>query len=509
MAVEITSSDIFTPQQLTMHSKIFAGPGAGKTHFLVENVKNIVTTHPYVAKSRARKVLCITYTNAAVDEIIRRLDRYADSVEIHTIHGFIIEHIIKPFQQDLREIISEEFGITVDGKGIITSQVEGLGILHGIDKAEIFKYINDKTAESTELSYSKRIMGDVQVNIMDYLQDATLFAAKKADEKLSASSKIINTHILPIKAYIWSVVKKLTHDEILYFGYRIIERNHTALYATRVKFPFVFVDEFQDTNPLQTMLIKLIGAKSTVIGIIGDVAQSIYSFQGAKPSQFTDFTMGGERELVQYVINDNRRSTANIVNFCNYLRQSDSNVTQRSRIITEAKKIHFIIGESDEAKVKIAEIIEDGGVVLTRTWAAAFSYIRGITPKQVDFLKRIYNSYYTSPIDIRRDIEEHNFVTWVKAFKCIFGLWNGYRTGAFIDILKAFSLYLDIDYKKITPKSISQIKKLSGSLFADLNENTTNETTTNVIENFNMQIMDEQYSELKGVLGTNFKMLFL
>lgn len=133
--------------------------GAEKTHFLVENVKNIVTTHPYVAKSRARKVLCITYTNAAVDEIVRRLDRYIDSVEIHTIHGFIIEHIIKPFQQDLREIISEEFGITVDGKGKITSQVEGLGILHGVDKAEIFKYITDKTAETTELSCSKKNHG--------------------------------------------------------------------------------------------------------------------------------------------------------------------------------------------------------------------------------------------------------------------------------------------------------------------------------------------------------------
>lgn len=86
------------------------------------------------------------------------------------------------------------------------------------------------------------------------------------------------------------------------------------------------MDEFQDTNPLQTMLIKLIGVKSTTIGIIGDIAQSIYSFQGAKPSQFADFAMNGERELAQYVINDNRRSTANIVNFCNYLRQSDSNV---------------------------------------------------------------------------------------------------------------------------------------------------------------------------------------
>lgn len=274
------------------------------------------------------------------------------------------------------------------------------------------------------------------------------------------------------------------------------------------------MDEFQDTNPLQTMLIKLIGAKSTTIGIIGDIAQSIYSFQGAKPSQFADFAMNGERELAQYVINDNRRSTANIVNFCNYLRQSDSNVSQCSRkpypddatkLKTEAKKVHFIIGESDIAKSQIAEIIADGGVVLTRTWAAAFSYIRGITPGQVDCLKKIYNSYYTSPIDIRRDIEEHNFVTWVKAFKCIFGLWDGYRTGAFIDILKAFSIYVDIDHKKITPKSISLIKKLSGNLFAGLNENTTDKTTALVIENFNALILEEQYSELKDVLGADFK----
>lgn len=60
-------------------------------------------------------------------------------------------------------------------------------------------------------------------------------------------------------------------------------------------------------------------------------------------------------------------------------------------------------------------------------------------------------SINTSPIDIRLDIEEHNFVTWVKAFKCIFGLWDGDRTGAFIDVLKAFLIYVHIDHKKITP----------------------------------------------------------
>jgi len=514
MAIEITSGNIFTAEQLAKHSKIFAGPGAGKTHFLVENVKNIVTTHPHVAQSRARKVLCITYTNAAVDEITRRLDRYADSVETYTIHGFIIEHIIKPFQHDLREIISEEFGLTIGSKGKITSQIEGLGILHGVDKTEIFKYITDITSESAELSYSKKVMGDVQVKIMDYIQDATSFASKTADKKLSASSKIASAHILPIKEYIWSVVKKLTHDEILYFGYRILERNHTALYATRVRFPFIFVDEFQDTNPLQTTLIKLIGAKSTVISIIGDIAQSIYSFQGAKPSQFANFAMSSERELVEYVINGNRRSTANIVNFCNYLRQSDTNVSQNSikqylnevtKHIAEAKKVRFIIGHDDDAKTQIAEIIANGGVVLTRTWAAAFSYIRGITKEQVTCLNKIYNSYYASPIDLRRDIEEHSYVTWVKAFKFIFGLWNSYRTGAFADVLRAFSFYAEIDHKKITPKLISQIRKLSEHLFSGLNENTTSKTTVSVIDNFNAKITDDQCSEIVSFLGSDFK----
>ena len=78
-------------------------------------------------QSKERKVLCITYTNAAVDEIKRRLDRFSASVEAHTIHGFIIEHIIKPFQEDLRQIMQEDFGITVNGKCKITSQVEGVG----------------------------------------------------------------------------------------------------------------------------------------------------------------------------------------------------------------------------------------------------------------------------------------------------------------------------------------------------------------------------------------------
>jgi superfamily I DNA/RNA helicase len=278
-----------------------------------------------------------------------------------------------------------------------------------------------------------------------------------------------------------------------------------------VKFPFIFVDEFQDTNPLQTMLIKLIGAKSTVINIIGDIAQSIYSFQGAKLSQFAKFTMSGEREVAEYVINGNRRSTANIVSFCNYLRQSDASVFQNSikpylndtaKLAAETKKVHFLIGDSDNIKTLISEIISDGGVVLTRTWAAAFSYIRGITKEQVTSLKRIYNSYSKSPIDIHRDIKEHNFVTWVRAFKFIFGLWNGYQNGSVVDVLRAFHLYKEIEPRKITPKFILQLKKLSEAIFLGLSEGTTCKTTASVVNNFNAKL--REYQEIVAILGSDF-----
>lgn len=513
MAIEITSEDIFTPEQLKSHFKIYAGPGAGKTHFLVENVKNIVAHNPIIADSRSRKVLCVTYTNAAVDEIKRRLDKFTDCVDICTIHGFIIEHILQPFQQDLISLMESDFGISVRAKGKITSQIEGLGILHGVDKNEIYEYVkksNPLECSNDTFDYSKKTMGEIQTDNNGFVDSVIKGEARQA--KLKAPPKVAERHIVPIKQYIWSVVRKLTHDEVLYFGYRILETNPTALYAIRVKFPFIFVDEFQDTSPIQTLLIKLIGQRSTVIGVIGDIAQSIYSFQGARPTDFGTFSIEGQRSIEEYVINGNRRSTENIVNFCNFLRQSDKQVVQVSKrtydledekIRAEAKKIHFLIGSSPNVQRIIQAVIQEGGVVLTRAWAAAFDYIRDIDDEQSKLLKSIYNSYWPSPIQLRDEIAEHNNVTWVRAFRFIFMLWEGYLNGSFIDILQSLRLYGNIDPQKITPKVIYQIGKISKGIFSNIEEGTH---TVEKIEAFNAKIKEQEFVDLrKAVFDEDFE----
>lgn len=508
MVNEITSGYIFNKEQLQTHSKIYAGPGAGKTHFLVENVKNIITNNDAIAKSKSRKILCITYTNAAVDEIRKRLERYIDYVEAYTIHGFIIEHIIKPFQRDLIDIMKSDFNISVSEKGKITSQIEGLGILHGIDKEEIFNYIkrtNPGKFDTDEFNYSKKIMSDVEVDNNKFLSS---ISTGEFSYELKASNKINKEHIVPIKQYIWSVVRKLTHDEILYFGYRILEKNPTALYAMRVKFPFIFIDEFQDTNPLQTLIVKLIGQKSSKIIVVGDIAQSIYSFQGAKPSDFKSFCIDSESDNV-YSISGNRRSTENIVNFCDFLRKADTSVTQNSikiyandeaKRISESKKIHFIIGESDENRKIINEIINEGAVVLTRAWAVAFDYIQNIEESQAAILKKIYNSYYNTPINIRDEIVEHNNVKWVRAFRFIFKLWESFKNGSFIDMLSALQIYLQIDAKYITPKFIFRLNNMLRNVFDNINDSSI---TYEIIQKFNNQLLNVEYADLKELFKGN------
>jgi len=501
MAIEIRSEDLLSFEQLKHHVKIYAGPGAGKTHFIVENVKNIVKTDSKIKESKQRKVLCITYTNAAVDEIKSRLEDYSESVDVYTIHGFIIEYIIKPYQTELKKHMLNDFGIKIAIKGRITSQIEGLGILHGHDKEKIFGYINDESNTDDDLSYSKKKMGDVQIDIDKFCNDSTT--------SIKTPDKIDGKHKIAIKKYAWAIAKKLTHDEILYFGYRIVS-NSTIAYALRVQFPYIFVDEFQDTNPLQAMLIKEIGSESTIIGIIGDMAQSIYSFQGAKPSKFEDFNIDEKTDTYEYKISGNRRSTKNIVSLCNYIRKSDGlkqvgikpYKDNKLKEQAEKKKVCFVVGETLQANKKINEIITAGGVILTRTWAAAFNYMDGVTDEQKTILKKVYNSYYASPIDLRAEIAEYNNVTWVRAFKFILRLFDTFNTKSVADVLEALKLYIDVNnlVKKsvFTANILNQMNLLLEELFNTLSDTTV---TVKVIDDFNRLLKTEKYTNLFNVLS--------
>ena len=505
MAIEIKSGDILSNKQLEQHMKIYAGPGAGKTHFLVENIKNIIANNKKITKSENKKILCITYTNAAVDEIKRRLVKYRDNVAIYTIHGFIIEYIIKPYQTELKKHILNDFGIKIDSEVKISSQIEGLGILHGHDRDKIYEYIKSESGTDSAIDYGKDVMGKVEIDISGYC-DANIM-------EISKPSRVQEEHKIPIKKYVWNKAKKLTHNEILYFGYKMVKSNSTISYALRVQFPFIFVDEFQDTNPLQAKLLEHLGEKHTVVGVIGDMAQSIYSFQGASPSKFGNFKVSGS-VINEYNIIGNRRSSSNIVHMCNYIRKSNTLVqvsikeykNQDIRSEKESIEVKFICGESEETMCNINEIVQEGGVVLARTWAASFEYMNGVSREQKDLLRRIYNSYYNSTIDIRAEILEHTNVTWVLAFRFILSLWDAFQTKSVVDILKAFNLYVDtkkfVKDKGLNVKILVKLGNILSKIFRDLDDDTK---AVNIINKFNDELNLHENNEILKILSNEKK----
>ena len=99
-------------------------------------------------------------------------------------------------------------------------------------------------------------------------------------------------------------------------------------------------------------------------------------------------------------------------------------------------------------------------------------------------------------------IRDSNNVTWVRAFRFIFNLWESYLNGSFIDVIYALKLYATINVRNLTPKAIFQIKKLSSNVFGEVDEQSY---TCEIIKKFNTEIEKPDFTNFRETfLGSNF-----
>lgn len=190
-----------------------AGAGSGKTWALVESLKYLLNTYGDVLRRRNQKVVCITYTNVAKDEIEERIN-HNELVEVGTIHEFLWS-VIKNFQRELKiEILESE-------------QLEDDDEKRGLQKA-----LESKVIEYSQ--YGKNLLEG-----------------------------------------------RITHSDVIRLAVILFEKYSKISLLTRAKYPFVFVDEYQDTEPsvVNLLLDKILGDKKAdiVIGFFGDSMQKIYN----------------------------------------------------------------------------------------------------------------------------------------------------------------------------------------------------------------------------------------
>lgn len=292
------------------HFRVFSGPGAGKTYWLVNHIKNVIRNSKRL--SSVRYIACISYTNVAVNEIIEKLGPYGEKVEVSTIHSFLYRNIVKPY---LHLIKDEQGNPLVDFKRVDGHDEHRLIYPYfqkWIVKLRATRIFGNKAKLNTLKNCLPKFGWALDGN-------GRVIATLKPQEYLSYITEPFKSNLQSYKLLYWQH-GIIDHDDVLYFAHKILTENPVLKSFISVRFPYVFIDEFQDTHPIQTQVLKWLAAESTKVGVIGDTKQSIYGFMGAHVSDFINLDLSG---MQNYFIENNRRSTDNIIALLNRVRSDE------------------------------------------------------------------------------------------------------------------------------------------------------------------------------------------
>lgn len=338
------------------HFRVLAGPGAGKTYWLVNHVQNVVRTSQRL--SAVSRVACISYTNTAVTELRTRLGEAAKHVDVCTIHNFLYRHVVRPY---LHLLTGTNGGPLVnyaavrghDEHHVNWNKVDGWLRANGHAKflTRRLKGALDTILERlTELTWSK---GD----------DGTWTLAPRTGRGMGDTLwDVCSTpKLIDYKKLYWRE-GTIDHEDVLYFAYRILEEHPTLQSFLSAKFPYIFIDEFQDTIQVQARIVRWLAEHGTRVGVIGDPEQAIYGFLKTTPKHFSDFSLP---DFVDYYIADNRRSTGQIVQLLNGIR-ADS-LTQTALRGDEGEPPSVYIGDLE----KVIPVIKAPSPGLSTIWILA------------------------------------------------------------------------------------------------------------------------------------------
>ena len=339
------------------HARVTAGPGAGKTYWLAEHTKNVIRRSKKL-HSHARMGL-ISYTNIAADELKQKLGNDAIRATTGTIHSFLYANVIKPYVYLIKN---------ADGQSIVNT-----ALLDGHDEHHVSRGKLDDWLAT--VNYRQVLRDQGQIDILKQALAAIRWAQNNdpgqwtlgihppewIERQIWRPIKVRLTpeNLLTYKALYWAD-GVLDHDDVLYFSSRILHEYPLIVSCLSARYPFLFIDEFQDTVPAQTNIVRLLAAQGTTVVVIGDPEQSIFTFAGAEPAHFHTFVLP---EIDEYTIANNRRSTDQIIALLNHVR-SDGLVQHGVRA-QEGEPVQFFIGPIAQVAQHVKSGLPQDNALLT------------------------------------------------------------------------------------------------------------------------------------------------
>lgn len=320
---------------------VIAGAGSGKTRVLTYRI-----AHLMAQGVDAFNILALTFTNKAAREMKKRIAEIVGSSEaknlwMGTFHSVFAK--LLRFDGDKLGFPSN-FTIydTQDSQRLISSIIKEMGL----DK-DIYKY---KQVQNRISSYKNSL-----ITVKAYFNNPELIEADAMSKRPRMGDIYQNYVDRCFKA------GAMDFDDLLLRTNELLNRFPEVLMKYQDRFRYILVDEYQDTNHSQYLIVKALADRYQNICVVGDDAQSIYSFRGANISNILNFQRDYEN-VGMYRLEQNYRSTKNIVNAANSIIAKNKN--QLEKVVWTANddggliKIHRSPTDAEEGRYVAGSIWE-------------------------------------------------------------------------------------------------------------------------------------------------------
>jgi DNA helicase-2/ATP-dependent DNA helicase PcrA len=289
---------------------LIACPGSGKTRTLTYKIAYELSR----LESSKEFVIAITYTNNAADEIKHRIELLGVNTEqlwIGTIHSFCLEWILKPYH-----LYSDRLK-------------NGFRVINSYESEEILTELC-KPYKSQKITF----------------WDCGLLA-KTDGIYLTCLDSSKHKSLQSITSTYFEILEQnnqIDFEQILFYSYKLLESNPIISKILCKLFPFILIDEYQDTKEIQYNIIASIlkankGDSKTLI--VGDPNQSIYDSLGGYPMPKEELEKLIGFDLLQNSLSKNYRSSEKIIEYFEYFKTFDNEISSESPNKDYPSKITF------------------------------------------------------------------------------------------------------------------------------------------------------------------------
>jgi DNA helicase-2/ATP-dependent DNA helicase PcrA len=318
--LQIDYAGELNPQQLAAVTAppgpalVIAGAGSGKTRTLTYRVAYLLEQG-----IPADRILLLTFTNKAAGEMMRRVSDLLGQ-QLPTLWGGTFHSIGARVLRSHADLLGYQRDFTIldrdDAEDLIKTCIADAGIETKGTHFPKPKVLNEIFSLAINTHATVAEMLETQFSYFEQ------FAAQIADlgQRYAKRKRAANA---------------MDFDDLLALWLKLLQENEDVREHYQRRFQFILVDEYQDTNKLQSDLIDLLAARHHNVTVVGDDAQSIYAWRGANFANILEFPKRYPNAKV-FKIETNYRSTPEILRVANAAIAANRN--QFTKILAPARK---------------------------------------------------------------------------------------------------------------------------------------------------------------------------